>query len=351
MTRRSWFAVLSVVAYAWSSVPPTFAGEDQTTPATWAHVTITLERTRCFGTCPAYLVTVDEKGNVIYRGQEYVRVKGEQRTQIDPARIAALVAEFQRIKFFDLQAVYTANVTDNPTTYVSISLDGVSKRVTDYFSAPAALRQLEQQIDEVTNTRHWVYLDPPVVKEIQESAAPMPQATLDAELQQAIGRDDIETVQALLDTGASARGDQGPSLRSARSAAMVRLLVAAGAPVDPPAGRRVTPLMQAAAYADVSVVEALLKAGARADGGEGWTTTPLIQAAAEGRVATVEALLTAGANPRARDASFKTAMDQATGNCQIRASLSARTPAGFVPLVTADDCRKIIALLQAALAK
>jgi hypothetical protein len=102
---------------------------------------------------PAYTVTVDEAGNVIYR-EQFVCVTSEQRTTIDRGKVAALVAEFQRIGFSNLPSTYTArNVTDLPTTYVSINLDGVSKRITDYLGAPAALSQLETQIDEATNTQ------------------------------------------------------------------------------------------------------------------------------------------------------------------------------------------------------
>jgi hypothetical protein len=325
----------------------------QTAPLTWKHAIIAMERTECFGSCPVYTVTVDETGSVVYRGQRFVRVTGEQRTTIAPATVTALVTEFRRILFFNLQSTYTANVTDGPTTYVSIDLDGVSKRVTDYMGAPAALRQLEKQIDDVTNTRHWVYLDPPAIKEIQASAKPMSQVTLDSELEQSVSRDDVETAQALIAAGASAIGEPGKRtpLFRVRSVAMVHALVAAGANVDSLDAGGTTALVQAAEYQDIDIVDALLKAGAKVDGPEGLRMTPLIRAAGAGKAATVEMLLKAGADPRARDASGKTALDWAGGPCQMTASLSARMRADLTPVVTINDCDTVMALLKGALAK
>src|SRR3954464_8240611 len=76
---------------------------------------IKLERTVCFGECPAYSVTIDAKGNVTYVGDKFVRVAGRQTDRIPPWRVAALLETVARIRFFDLQDKYTLPVTDNPT--------------------------------------------------------------------------------------------------------------------------------------------------------------------------------------------------------------------------------------------
>jgi hypothetical protein len=80
----------------------TVRAQSPPTPVPPAHsVEIVLERTSCFGTCPSYIVTLDGDGNVVYQGREFVRVTGEHRTKIDPAKVDDLVREFQRIGFFN----------------------------------------------------------------------------------------------------------------------------------------------------------------------------------------------------------------------------------------------------------
>jgi hypothetical protein len=92
-----------------------------------------------------------------------------------------------------------------------------------------------------------VYLDPPAIKEIQASGKPMTQAALDSELEQSVWRDDLETAQALFTAGASPNGEttRRIPLFGVRSAAMLRVLVAAGASLDSLDNGGATALVQA----------------------------------------------------------------------------------------------------------
>ena len=131
---------------------------------------IKLERTSCFGECPIYSVTIDAKGNVTFEGTKFVRVEGRQTDRIQTSRVAALLATAERIGFFELRDQYRTIrnpdgtetiVTDLPTAFVTITRRGQSKRVEDYFGAPEALKQLEQQIDDTARTKRWIRLDVP----------------------------------------------------------------------------------------------------------------------------------------------------------------------------------------------
>ncbi len=117
---------------------------------------IRLERTACYGTCPVYTVTIDAHGAVTYEGIEYVRVKGRQTGRIPVARVAAILDTARRIRFFALADRYARPVTDLPTTFVTITEAGRSKKVEDYTDAPDGLRQLEREIDEAAGTKRWI---------------------------------------------------------------------------------------------------------------------------------------------------------------------------------------------------
>ena len=134
-------------------------------------VTIALERTSCFGDCPIYRVTIDARGNVIYEGRKFVAVSGRRTGRIPVARVAAILATADRIGFFELRDHYRTVrgpdgsetvVTDLPTTIVTITRAGVTKRVEDYYGAPRALQELERQIDEAAGTSQWVERKSPV---------------------------------------------------------------------------------------------------------------------------------------------------------------------------------------------
>jgi hypothetical protein len=167
-------------------------------------------------------------------------------------------------------------------------------------------------------------------------------------LEQAIERDDIPIARRLIELGSRLGGPARnplPPLISARSGAMVDLLVKAGADPNERSIGRVPnwpPLMRTA-YRDAGVAEALLKAGARL---EDWDDgrSALWRAACAGNWRVVTVLLRAGATPRrAADMSAVECARQASQfelNWQ-RTILDRGRP-------TVEDFDKVIALLESA---
>lgn len=120
---------------------------------------ITLERTACFGTCPMYTVSIYEDGKVVYEGENFVTVTGEQTSEIPPETVAAMVDAFEAVGYFDWNEAYDAmTVTDLPSAITSVTRDGETHRINHYMgdsSAPLALSFLEQWIDDMAVTSLW----------------------------------------------------------------------------------------------------------------------------------------------------------------------------------------------------
>lgn len=82
-----------VVAFSLAPFPYSGSGE-------YEDVTITLERTVCFGACPDYTVTIHGDGTVVYEGRNFVAVEGVQTAHISEEKVQKLVDEFYLIGFF-----------------------------------------------------------------------------------------------------------------------------------------------------------------------------------------------------------------------------------------------------------
>src|SRR2546421_1697651 len=120
---------------------------------------ITLERTVCFGSCPAYKVTISSDGIVTFDGRQFTKMKGLATDHISAADFRQLVNEFEKINYFALPDEYKPGskvcplrITDLPSANTSIHLDGKSKRVEHYYGcgnsgALARLTALETKID------------------------------------------------------------------------------------------------------------------------------------------------------------------------------------------------------------
>lgn len=318
---------------------------------------IRLQRTSCYGPCPIYSVTIDARGTVTYDGERLVRVVGRQTAHIDPTAVATLLAKAESIGFFRMRDAYRVienpdgsevMVTDLPTTFVTVTAGGRTKKVEDYIAAPDALASFERDIDAAAGTKRWVFLDEKALDDLARSgwsASSEEGATL---LQQAIERDDVPIAQGLIELGADLDGPPSnrlPPLFSARSRAMVELLVRFGAnpnerPVDRVAAR--TPLM-AASYKDVGVTEALLKAGARLEDVDAGRTA-LWYGACTGNWRMVTVLLQAGAKPRG-------STDMSAADCTRRArqdELHRQRTVLDRGRPTVEDFDRVLALLESA---
>jgi len=141
-------------------------------PAQEGPVQITLNRTVCFGFCPAYTVTISGDGQVRYEGRRFVNAVGERTATIAPADVERLVARFDEIGFDHLQDEYRAPVTDLPTTTITLTRNGRTKRVVDYGGVsagmPQAVRELQAEIDRVAGTAQWVLRDGQPVRDRPE---------------------------------------------------------------------------------------------------------------------------------------------------------------------------------------
>jgi hypothetical protein len=154
--------VLTVAACSGQPAAPVAATLDPTvTPATegtLANVTITLERTACYGTCPMYKLTITGNGTVLYEGRDFVDVKGEQTSSISPAQVQDLVDAFEQANFLSLRDYTDQKVTDSPSAITSLTINGKTKTVNHYYgddSAPQELTDLESKIDEIVNSKQW----------------------------------------------------------------------------------------------------------------------------------------------------------------------------------------------------
>jgi Domain of unknown function (DUF6438) len=126
-------------------------------------VLITLSRSACYGFCPIYSVSISGEGEVIYRGTNYVNVRGEQRARIAPSEVAILLTRFDAIGFSNLRDEYRAEITDLPTYTITLERNGRRKSVLDYAGVavgmPEAVRGLQDEIDRVSGAARWVLRD------------------------------------------------------------------------------------------------------------------------------------------------------------------------------------------------
>jgi hypothetical protein len=102
---------------------------------------LVFQRTPCHGTCPIYTATIFRNGKVSYNGERFVPVMGSHELHLDPATVTAMLAEARRINFNQLAPSYTANVSDLPSTIITVFQPGQQRhRVLAEANIPAPLQ-------------------------------------------------------------------------------------------------------------------------------------------------------------------------------------------------------------------
>ena len=84
------------------------------------------------------------------------RAIGKHADRIPASIVGTLLATARRIGFFELQDRYHSPITDLPMTIVTITAEGRTKRIEDYWAAPKELKQLEAEIDKAAGTQRWI---------------------------------------------------------------------------------------------------------------------------------------------------------------------------------------------------
>lgn len=118
-------------------------------------VFFSLQRTPCFGKCPAYTVTIMADGSAHYTGRSFAPREGEFTGTVDKATMQALFDRAAAIGFFGFQDKYDAQVTDIPSTIIRVNADGKDKKVLGRVKPPPAFKPFAAFADSLLAPVEW----------------------------------------------------------------------------------------------------------------------------------------------------------------------------------------------------
>lgn len=283
-------------------------------------VVMTLSRSGCFGTCPAYSIEIRGDGSVTYKGEGFVVVTGEHRDHLLPEQVTEIVDAFRKADYFSLKDKYSYMVTDCPTYGTSFRIDQVEKAVTDYVGEeagmPEAVSDLEMTIDRVAGTAKWIQGTAETVQALKKEGWDFksPEAAKVLARASQEGRSDFVKDLLAAGVGLGGENENGNSALGAAAlagdGATVRALIKAGAGKNDP-GMKTEALAGAAQSGDVELVRLLLDYGGdpkRMIQRERGSSTVLMAAANSGVPKIVEMILAQHPEVNARDEKGRTAL-------------------------------------------
>ncbi|HEY5944128.1 MAG TPA: DUF6438 domain-containing protein [Kofleriaceae bacterium] len=179
---RSALAAALLLSACWTGADP--PAIEPATPAKRPapeplNLRIRLERTACFGTCPAYTVSVQGDGRVEWIGHSSVATLGRQQGHVTRGQLEELSRRLDRVRFFErdeygelpkkpecttvgstTQCSFGTSVTicsDTSHTIISAWRGSRTHRIdNDHCNDRPELDALEDYIDRITNTEAWI---------------------------------------------------------------------------------------------------------------------------------------------------------------------------------------------------
>ena len=140
---------------------------------------VKLERTVCFGTCPAYTLLIDGWGRVEWTGHSHVAAVGKRYGKVTRRELDELSRRLDRARFFErdqfggfpetFECVKTGTATscsfgtsvticsDTSHTIFTVTRDGESHKIdNDHCKDTPELDALEAYIDKIARTASWI---------------------------------------------------------------------------------------------------------------------------------------------------------------------------------------------------
>lgn len=183
-------------------------------PSPSTNFSIRLFRSGCYGSCPAYEVTIHGDGKVSYKGHAYVSIEGDHSTEISREDASQLLDSFRKANFFSLRNEYHAGVTDCPTYTLELTVGTRKKIVTDYMGdwvgMPAEITELEEAIDQTAGTSRWVTASDQTLEAMQEAGIDLSSNQANKILHRAVMYGKADAVRDLLRAGIRTTEEDSP---------------------------------------------------------------------------------------------------------------------------------------------
>lgn len=127
---------------------------------------IVLSRGPCFGSCPAYTISIHGDGAVEYQGQRFVKVSGKQTASLNSQDFANILHRLDQVHFFTLEDRAFTWCFDTSSVSITVSVDGKTKSVVSDAGCSGAKSGLQDEfvrvtddIDKIVGSSRWVRCD------------------------------------------------------------------------------------------------------------------------------------------------------------------------------------------------
>jgi len=114
---------------------------------------LTMERTPCFGMCPAYQVEIKSNGDVFYIGIKDAVFDGSIKGKLSMAEFAKLKKKYMKYEFLKLPSQYKVKASDLSKVHLTMTVNGKTKSIRNANEGPQYLTDLAEDIQTLVGKK------------------------------------------------------------------------------------------------------------------------------------------------------------------------------------------------------
>ena len=108
-----------------------------------------MERTACFGRCPAYLIELYPDGLVRYTSRNFTEYEGIYEKNVGEAKTQEIITDFKNYRVDTCKDKYEAYVQDLPGIIYKFRYGNIEKRIGNAEFGPDFLKTMANKIDKI----------------------------------------------------------------------------------------------------------------------------------------------------------------------------------------------------------
>jgi TonB family protein len=112
-----------------------------------------MERTSCFGKCPAYQVEIKSNGDVFYLGIKDAEFDGSIKGKLSMAEFAKLKNKYMKYEFLKLPSQYKVKASDLSKVHLTMTVNGKTKSIRNANEGPQYLIDLAEDIQTLVGKK------------------------------------------------------------------------------------------------------------------------------------------------------------------------------------------------------
>lgn len=123
-----------------------------------AFVSASVQKTPCFGKCPAFKITFDAKGFATYEGKKHVKMLGKYTAPISGKEYTTILSAAQNIGYFSMPKTFPPNgkfIADLPFTITTLHFGSDKHQIRNNIEAPQELTDYEDFLIELGESLKW----------------------------------------------------------------------------------------------------------------------------------------------------------------------------------------------------